>query len=115
MHAVSCRLQKGPTIVSSKAFSGGTYSPIRSGLTLVEFFSSSSLFSLLSFKSVLGQPKFKVVFQFIFSFDYGPPSFDWFLFVFGFFYCFFFNFIHFHLILFNFYIKYGPHSFDCCF
>jgi hypothetical protein len=68
----------------------------------VDFFPPPSLFSLLSSKLMIGQPNFKVVLSFSFSFNCDPCSFNWYLFVLDF----FFNLIHFYLVLFHFYIKY---------
>jgi len=75
-------------------------------------FSPSIIFSLISLKFTLGQPKIKVVLPFILSFNCAHLSLDGSLFVLDFFLIFLsFNFILFHLILFSFYIKYGTHFF----
>jgi len=70
-----------------------------------EFFCSSFFFSLISLKSMLAEPKFKIILLFIF-----------FIVVLLFFvdlYLFWIFFIG--LYLFNYYIKYGINFFYCCF
>jgi len=102
--------QKDPTTVSSEVSSdNATDEAMRvSQFSGVGFFFYSHYF--LSFLLQIHVESAKIKSCPIYFFNCRPLSFYWFFFV-----LFFFNFISFHLILFNFYINYRTHSFDCYF